>query len=396
MRTSDITNRFTESVIREMTRVANAHGAVNLSQGFPDWPAPQVIKEAAAKAILSDVNQYAITFGAKPLREAIAELYLKRYEMQVNPETDLCVCCGATEAIISALLATTNRGDEVVIFTPFYENYGPDCWISGAVPRFVPLRPTKVNGTIRWMFDPDELRRAFNDKTRAIIVNSPQNPTGHVFDEHELKVIADLCIQHDALAITDEIYEFITYDGHRHIPIATLPGMADRTITISGLSKTWSVTGWRMGYSVAPRDITLGIRKVHDFLTVGAAAPLMEAGAVALRMPDSYYAEMQARYAARRTFALDMLRASGFDPVVPEGAYYIMADFSALRRSADEDDTAFAMRLVKEIGVATVPGSSFFWEKGPDNPGRSFVRFAFCKQQATLDAAAARLKALHA
>ena len=396
MRTSAITNQFTESVIREMTRVANAHGAVNLSQGFPDWPAPMEIKEAAARAIMADVNQYAITYGAKPLRMAIADLYRNRYEMQVNPETDICVCCGATEAIISSLLATTNPGDEVIIFEPFYENYGPDAWISGATPRFVALRPTNINGTVRWMFDPDELRAAFGPKTRAIIVNSPQNPTGHVFDYNELRIIADLCVERDVLAITDEIYEFITYDGHTHIPIATLPGMADRTITISGLSKTWSVTGWRMGYSVAPADITLGIRKVHDFLTVGAAAPLQEAGAVAMRMPAEYYESMLARYTVRREFALNMLRENGFKPVVPEGAYYIMADFSDLRRSEAEDDTAFAMRLVKDIGVATVPGSSFFWAKGPNNPGRSFVRFAFCKQEATLVAAAERLSKLHA
>lgn len=396
MRTSAITRQFTESVIREMTRVANAHGAINLSQGFPDWPAPQVVKEAAARAIMTDVNQYAITFGSKPLREAIAELYRSRYEMQVNPETDICVCCGATESIIATLLATTNRGDEVIIFEPFYENYGPDTWISGATPRFVHLRPTLVGGVTRWMFDPAELTAAFNKRTRAVIVNSPQNPTGHVFGYDELKRIADLCIAHDVLAITDEIYEFITYDGHVHHPIATLPGMAERTVTISGLSKTWSVTGWRMGYAVAPADITLGIRKVHDFLTVGAAAPLQEAGSVALRMPPSYYAEMQAKYAAKRTFALNMLRDAGFQPVVPEGAYYIMADFSALRNSADEDDVAFAMRLVKDVGVATVPGSSFFWEKGPNNPGRAFVRFAFCKQDATLEAAADRLRKLHA
>ena len=394
MRTSAITQKFTESVIREMTRVANAHGAVNLSQGFPDWPAPQIIKEAAAKAIMSDVNQYAITFGAKPLREAIADLYRTRYEMQVNPETDICVCCGATESIIATLLATTDRGDEVIIFEPFYENYGPDTWISGATPRFVALRPTRVGDTTRWMFDPDALRAAFNGKTRAIIINSPQNPTGHVFDDDELKLIAELCIAHDVLAITDEIYEFITYDHHRHIPIATLHDMAERTLTISGLSKTWSVTGWRMGYTVAPADLTGAIRKVHDFLTVGAAAPLQEAGAVALRMPASYYAEMQARYASRRTFALNMLRENGFSPVVPEGAYYIMADFSALRKSADEDDVAFAMRLIKDIGVATVPGSSFFWEKGAGNPGRSYVRFAFCKQEATLVSAAERLARL--
>lgn len=390
--TSVLSQRFTESVIREMTRVARQYGAMNLSQGFPDWAAPAEIKDAAVRAIQADVNQYAITWGAKSLRDALSAFYKARYEMDVDPERNVTVCCGATECMISALLATVNPGEEVIIFEPFYENYGPDAWISGASPRFVQLRPTPTGpeGRREWHFDPDELRRAFNAKTRAIIINTPNNPTGKVFDRAELAFIAELCIQHGVLAITDEIYEFITYDRHVHIPLATLPGMAERTITISGLSKTFSVTGWRLGYCVAPPDISDAIRKVHDFVTVGAPAPLQEAGAAALTLGEAYYAKMKADYARKRAFTMDALRAAGFDAIEPQGAYYIISDFSRLRRG-DEDDVAFAMRLVKDIGVATVPGSSFFWDKAD---GRNYVRFAFCKKDETLAEAAARLTRL--
>jgi aspartate/methionine/tyrosine aminotransferase len=388
--TASRTHHFTESVIREMTRVAEQYGAMNLAQGFPDFAAPDVVKEAAVNAIRADFNQYPITWGTASLRTAVAQAYRRRYAMSVDPEEQVVVCCGATECMIATLLATTNPGDEVIIFEPFYENYGPDSWISGATPRFVALRPPASlrtgSGGGRWHFDPDELRAAFTPATRAIIINSPHNPTGHVFSRAELQRIAELCIERDVLAITDEIYEFITYDGHAHVPMATLPGMAERTVTISGLSKTFSITGWRLGYAVAPAPIANAIRKVHDFLTVGAPTPLQEAGAVALGLGEEYYAQLAAAYAHRRELMLDALHGAGFKPTVPEGAYYIIADYSEL---SDEDDTAFAMRLVREAGVATVPGSSFYWDK---TLGRATIRFAYSKKDETLRTAAERLR----
>ena len=388
-RTSIRTQQFTESVIREMTRVARATGAVNLSQGLPDFSAPEAVKEAAVRAIREDYNQYAITWGTPNLRNAISGHYKRWYEMNVDPEKNIVVCCGATECMIATLMAICNPGDEVIIFEPFYENYGPDSWLSGATPRIVTLAPSPTaSGGVTWAFDPDELRKAFNPKTKAIIVNTPHNPTGHVFTQAEMSLIAELCVQHNVLAVTDEIYEFIIYDNRQHIPIATLPGMADRTITISGLSKTFSVTGWRLGYCVAPPDITNAIRKVHDFLTVGAPHPLQEAGAAALNMGRDYFAGLRSEYDHKRLFLLDVLKRAGFAPTDPEGAYYIMADFSALRRTPDEDDVTFGMRLIKEVGVATVPGSSFFWDR---SRGSNFVRFAYCKRDETLQAAAEKL-----
>jgi aspartate/methionine/tyrosine aminotransferase len=282
IKTSAKAARFTESVIREMTRLANLHGAVNLSQGFPDFPAPEPLKEAARRALTADINQYAITWGARGLREAIARSFTERYGVPVDPERDVTVTCGSTEAMIATLLALLDPGDEVVFFEPFYENYGPDSVLSGAVPKRVRLRPP------HWTFDPEELAKAFGPKTRAVIVNSPNNPTGRVFTRAELQAIADLCIRHDAVAVTDEIYEHILYDGKTHIPMATLPGMAERTVTINGMSKTYSVTGWRVGWAIAPAGLSSAIRKVHDFLTVGAAAPLQEAGIAALQFPPSY------------------------------------------------------------------------------------------------------------
>jgi aminotransferase len=388
-RTSYRSQQFTESVIREMTRVARAHNAVNLSQGLPDFAAPEVIKEAAVRAIREDYNQYAITWGTSNLRNAISGHYKRWYEMDVDPDKNIVVCCGATECMIATLMAVCNPGDEVIVFEPFYENYGPDSWLSGATPRIVSLRPTPTpSGGKTWAFDPDALRRAFNNKTKAIIVNTPHNPTGHVFTRNEMSLIAELCVTHDVLAVTDEIYEFIIYDNRLHIPIATLPGMADRTITISGMSKTFSVTGWRLGYCVAPAEITNAIRKVHDFLTVGAPHPLQEAGAVALNLGADYFAGLRTEYDAKRRFLLDVVTRAGFAPTDPEGAYYIMADFSALRRSPDQNDVDFGMWLIKEIGVATVPGSSFFWDR---SNGANFVRFAYCKRDETLHAAAERL-----
>ena len=370
---------FTESVIREMTRLNAQHGGINLAQGFPDFPAPLEIKEAAKRAIDADVNQYAITWGAPSLRRAIAASYRELYAMDVDPETMLTVTCGATEAMISTLLAIVDPGDEVVVLEPFYENYGPDTAICGAVPVYVPLRPPEN------AFDPDELRRAFSPRTKAIIVNSPNNPTGRVLRRDELEVVAALCRDHDAIAITDEIYEHIRYDGE-HIPMATLPGMAERTVTISGASKTFSVTGWRVGWIVAPPDLTAGIRKVHDFVTVGAPAPLQEAVAVALALGPSYRAKLAREYRERRDMLHAALVEAGFSPSRPEGAYYVLCDIS---RFGFADDTAFAHWLVREVGVAGVPGSSFYSRR---ELGRHLIRFTFCKTEPLLREAGERLR----
>ncbi len=385
MRVSEKASRFTESVIREMTRHATAHGAVNLSQGFPDFPCPQELKDAACAAIQADVNQYAITWGARNFRQALAAKTRRFLGIEVDPEAELTVTCGATEAMIATLMAIVDPGDEVVVFSPYYENYGPDAILCGATPRYVPLRPVERAGGLTWAFDPAELRAAFGPRTRAVIVNTPNNPTGKVFSRAELEAIAALCQEFGAIAVTDEIYEHITFDGAAHLALATLPGMAERTVTINGLSKTYSVTGWRIGYTLAPPAITAAIRKVHDFLTVGAAAPLQEAGVVALELPDAYYEDLQALYQAKRDRFLPVLEAAGFRTFAPQGAYYVMADTSAVTRL---DDVAFARELVTRGGVAVVPGSSFFADKAE---GRSLVRFCFCKRDETLDEAARRL-----
>ena len=374
--------RFTESVIREMTRLAARHDAVNLAQGFPDFPAPREIKEAAVEAIRRDVNQYAITWGAASLRQALAERYRSVYGMEVDAERHFTVTCGSTEAMIAAMLALVDPEDEVIVFEPFYENYGPDAILSGAVPRFVRLPEPD------WRFDEDALRAAVSPRTRAIIVNTPQNPSGKVFSREELSRIGSLCRDHDLLAFTDEIYEFITYDGTRHIPLATLPGMADRTVTISGLSKSYSVTGWRVGWTVASPEITRAIRKVHDFLTVGAAAPLQEAGAAALRLPPSYYQALQADYRERRDLLVAGLTEAGFRCSPPQGAYYVMTDISDF---GWDDDTGFAHHLIRTVGVAAVPGSSFYADPAA---GRHQLRFAFCKTTGTIEDAIDRLRQL--
>ena len=384
---SEKAERFTESVIREMTRQAMLHGAVNLAQGFPDFPAPEAIKQAAAEAIAADINQYAITWGARSLRQAIARQMKVWQGLDIDPETDITVCCGSTEAMIATLLAVCNPGEEIVIFEPFYENYGPDAILSGARPRFVKLyAPAEGDG--EWHFDEAELRAAFNPRTKAIILNTPNNPTGKVFTRRELEFIRDLCVEYNALAITDEIYEHILYDGTEHISIAALDGMRDHTVTINGMSKTYSVTGWRVGWAVAAPALTGAIRKVHDFLTVGAPAPLQEAGAAALSLPPSYYQELAAGYRARRDRLLTALRQAGFLAYLPRGAYYIMTDISAF---GFPDDLRFTEHLVKEIGVAPVPGSSFY---NDPRDGAQQVRFAFCKRDATLDEAGRRLKRL--
>lgn len=370
---------FTESVIREMTRQANTYNAINLSQGFPDFPAPDEIKRAASEALFADINQYAITWGAKRFRDAIAEKTAWYLGFEVDPEREITVTCGSTEGMIATMLAIIDPGDEVVIFEPFYENYGPDVILSGATPRFVPLSAPD------WTFDPDELRAAFSEKTKAIIICNPGNPTGDVLTREQLATIAELCREFDVIAVTDEIYEHILYDDAEHISIASLEGMRERTVTINSLSKTYSVTGWRVGYVLAPPDLTGAIRKVHDFLTVGAAAPLQEAGAVALRFPQTYYTQLQEEYRRRRDLLLPVLEASGFTCYRPRGAYYVMTDISAFGFA---DDVEFSRFLVRDVGVAVVPGSSFY---SRPELGRHQVRFTFCKRDETLEAAAERL-----
>ena len=374
--------RFTESVIREMTRLALQHDAVNMAQGFPDFAASLEVKEAARQAISDDINQYAITWGAKNLRDAIARKFERTQGVRVDPEREITVCCGSTEAMMATMMAIINPGDEVVIFEPFYENYGPDAILSGASPRFVRLHPPD------WSFDREELARAFGPHTKAIIVNTPNNPTGKVFSREELEFIRDLCVRWDAFAVTDEIYEHIIYDGTRHISMASLDGMRDRTITINGMSKTYSVTGWRVGWAIGPPQATNSIRKVHDFLTVGAAAPLQQAGAMALELPAAYYDKLAQNYLVKRDRMLAILTEAGFTCFKPRGAYYIMTDIS---RFGFDDDVSFARYLVEQIGIAVVPGSSFY--EAPASGARQ-VRFAFCKKESTLAAAAEKLSKL--
>lgn len=375
---------FTESVIREMTRLAMEHHAINLAQGFPDFAAPEFIKQAAAEAIAADINQYSVTWGDPELRQAIAAKYQRWYGLPVEADAHVTVCCGSTEAMIATLIAVLNPGDETVIFEPFYENYGPDSILSGAAPRFVPLRPAQDG----WSFDRQELRSAFNPRTRALILNTPNNPTGKVFTRAELEYIRDLCVEWDCIAITDEIYEHIIYDGRPHLPLAALEGMAERTVTISGISKTFSVTGWRVGWAIAPERLAGGIRKVHDFLTVGAPAPLQIAAARALATGDAYCRSLAAAYTARRARILPQLQAAGFRCGWPEGAYYVLCDCGPFLAQHGPDDTAFARWLTAEAGVACVPGSSFYHRPGD---GADQVRFCFSKQDPTLDEAARRL-----
>lgn len=374
--------QFTESVIREMTRLNHLYGGVNLSQGFPDFPAPTAVKDAACAAIMADVNQYAVTWGTKALRDAVARTFTERYAVSVVPDQQVTVTCGSTEAMMATMMALIDPGDEVVIFEPFYENYGPDAILSGATPRYVALREPD------WHFDADELAAAFNNHTKAIILNTPNNPTGKVFTREELGVIADLCRKWDVVAISDEIYEHIIYDGVTHVPIASLDGMADRTVTINSLSKTYSVTGWRVGWAISPPSLTGAIRKVHDFLTVGAAAPLQEAGVVALGFDASYYADLARSYQRRRDMLLDILERHSFTCYAPRGAYYIMTDIAGFGFG---DDVEFARYLVKDVGVAAVPGSSFYRHA---ELGRTKLRFCFCKRDETLAEADRRLSAL--
>ncbi|OLD52617.1 MAG: aminotransferase [Armatimonadetes bacterium 13_1_40CM_3_65_7] len=376
---------FTESVIREMTRLAAEHGGINLAQGFPDFPAPPELCEAAARAMREGHNQYAITWGAPAFRQALAEKVRWANGITVDPDRNITVTCGATEAMMATLLAVVNPGEEVIVFEPFYENYGPDAKLSGAVPRYVELRLEPG-----FPFDPDQIRAQITPRTKAIIINTPHNPTGKVFSRAELDHIADLCHRHDLLAITDEVYEHILYDGHIHTTLASLPGMAERTVIVNSLSKSYSVTGWRVGWTIAPAAITDAIRKVHDFLTVGAAAPLQEAGATALRFPRQYYVDLAAMYVRKRDTLLGILEEAGFRCLVPSGAYYIMCDITPL---GYEDDVEFTMHLIRDIKVAPVPGSSFFHDPAS---GRRFVRFAFPKREETFDEVRTRLGRLRA
>lgn len=371
---------FTESVIREMTRLAGQYGALNLGQGMPDFDPPQEVKDAACKAIQDGFNQYAITWGAPVLRKAIADKVRAFNGIDCDADANVTVCCGATECMMATMLALVDPGDEVVVFQPFYENYGPDALLSGATPVWVPLHPPD------WRFDPEELRRAFTPRTKAIILNTPNNPTGRVFTREELTLIAELCQEHDTLAFSDEIYEYIIHVDRPHVSIATLPGMARRTVTISGLSKTFSMTGWRLGYCIAPPEISNGIRKAHDFLTVGAPHPLQVAGAAAMELPQSYFDGLKISYRRRRDLFLPYLRDAGFTFTEPEGAYYVMVDIAPLGGS---DDTEFVRRLIREVGVSAIPGSSFY---APRERGKTKVRFMFAKRDETLHKAGERLR----
>lgn len=379
---SQRTSRFTESVIREMTRQAIRYGAVNLAQGFPDFSAPELIKNAAHNAIDADLNQYSITWGAKPLRDAIAAKYLRTYGLEIDPEREITVVCGATEGMIASLLGIVNPGDEVIIFEPFYENYAPDIELCGGTQRTVSLRAPD------WSFDRDELRRAFSPRTKAIVINSPNNPSGKVFTREELELIGELCEEYDTLIITDEIYEHITYNGTKHIPALSLPRLRERSVLINSMSKTFSVTGWRIGWVIAPPELTNSIRKVHDFLTVGAAAPLQHASAIALSTGEEYYQHLSEDYDQRRAKLVGVLESAGFRCFSPSGAYYVMTDISAF---GFRDDRAFAMHLLENIGVIGVPGSSFYSNRAD---GSQQMRFCFCKKFETLDDAGERFARL--
>lgn len=383
---SYITECFTESVIREMTRICDAAGGYNLSQGFPDFAAPEELKEAAIKAIRNNENQYPVTFGEPELRQAIAEKAGWYNKISCDPETEITVTCGATEAMIATLKAVINPGDEVIVFEPFYENYGPDAILSGATPRYVTLYPPN------WHYHLEELTAAFNNRTKAIIINTPNNPTGKVFTRPELEEIAALCRKWDALVVTDEIYEHILYDAAEHISIASLDGMVDRTVTINSISKTYSVTGWRVGWAIADAKITQRIRKVHDFLTVGAPTPFQSAAVFALKLPDTYYQTLRERYNQARQFLFGLLEETGFQPFLPQGAYYIIVETQRLMEQLGvDDDFAFSRKLIELTKVATVPGTSFYASFGK---GLNQVRFCFCKKKETLQKAAEGLRQL--
>jgi aspartate/methionine/tyrosine aminotransferase len=382
IRSAKRVSSFADSVFGEMTRLAKLHSAVNLSQGFPDFEAPQSIKDAACAAIQAEQNQYAPPYGTMALRDAIAADFTRRFDVPIVADEQVTVCCGSTEAMMAVMMSCLDPGDEVIVFEPFYENYGPDAILAGAEPRYVRLRAPE------WRFDPDELKRAFNNRTRAIVINSPNNPTGKVFSRDELQIIAELCQRWDVLAIADEIYDRIVYAGHSHVPMASLPGMAERTVTTNGLSKTYSVTGWRIGWAISPPALTGGIRKIHDFLTVAAPTPFHDAAVAALSLPDHFYTQLAADYQGKRDLMVDILQRHGFTIYQPAGAYYVMADVS---RFGFTSDSEFAQYLVKDVGVATVPGSSFYID--PASAPQT-IRFCFSKRDETLHEADRRLARL--
>ncbi|MCD6023959.1 MAG: aminotransferase class [Fibrobacteria bacterium] len=388
-------HRFTESVIREQTRLAQVHGAVNLAQGFPDFPCPPALKELANRAVTEDHNQYSITWGSRGLREAVARKARAYNGIAADPETEVTVTCGSTEAMMCAFLGLVDPGREVILFQPFYENYHPDSYLSGAKPVYVTLRPDLKTGD--WTFDEKELRRAFGPKTAAIVLTTPHNPTGKVFSRAELEAIAKLCHKWNVLVFSDEIYEHILYDGARHVSPASIPGLQDRTVTIGSASKTYGVTGWRVGWAIAAAPLTASLRKVHDFLTVCAATPLQAAVEGALGMPAEYYRAMAGEYRERREYLMAGLREAGYNPFQPAGAYYIMAEAGAFlkKKGGPRNDVELARELVTAAGVAAVPGSSFYrsGSKALTQRRDDLLRFCFCKKEETLRAAVERLKA---
>jgi aspartate/methionine/tyrosine aminotransferase len=373
-------NHFTESVIRRMTRVANSCDAINLSQGFPDFDPPAQLTEALARAARSGPHQYAVTWGAPRFRQALAHKQSRLMGIDIDPDRHIVVTCGSTEAMMVAVMTVCNLGDKVVIFSPFYENYAADAILSGAVPIHVSLRPPAFG------FDPAELEAAFQQRPKALVLCNPSNPSGKVFTREELDIIASLALRYDAFVITDEVYEHIVYPPHTHRYFASLPGMFDRTLSVSSLSKTYSITGWRLGYVIAAEEVISGARKVHDFLTVGAPAPLQEAAVTALNLPESYYEELADGYVQRRDVFLAALDAAGLSYTRPAGAYYVLVDVS---RYGVEDDVDFCEWLARSVGVAAVPGSSFFHE-----PVRHLIRFHFAKRLDTLREAGDRLQQL--
>lgn len=376
---------FGTTVFAEMSRLAVEHGAINLGQGFPDFDGPDEVKEAAIAAIRAGANQYAVSIGQPDLRRAIAAHALRFYGQRVDSDTEITVTSGATETLFAAIMGLVNPGDEVILIEPFYDAYAPDVIMAGGVPRFVPLHPPE------WALDSAELAAAFNGRTRLILVNTPHNPSGHVFTEVELRLIAELCQQWNVIAVTDEVYEHLVYDGARHLRLAALPGMAERTLTISSLGKTFSFTGWKIGWSIGPPELTAAVRRAHQWITFATSTPMQAAGAVALSLDDEYYRSFAAAYQAKRDFLAQALRQAGFRVSLPRGTYFIMAEFSALK---DADDVAFCRWLTSEIGVAAIPPTAFFSDEHKPI-ARRWVRFAFCKRQETLERAAERLRKLN-
>jgi len=378
---------FGTTIFSEVTALAREHGAVNLGQGAPDFDGPPAVLAAAVKAVNSQLNQYAPGIGMPAAREAIARHAARFYGQRVDPETDVLITSGATEAVFAAILGLTDPGDEMIVFEPVYDSYVPNMVMAGVTPRYVPLRGEN------WSFDPDELAKAFNPRTQAIIVNSPHNPTGKVYSREELSVIADLCRQHDVVAITDEVYEHILYDGISHLRLAVLPGMAERTLTISSLGKTFSVTGWKIGWAIGPEPLITAVNRAHQFITFAAASPLQAAAVTALDLPTEFFETLQAGYQAKRDRMVDALEKAGFTVFKPRGSYFVMADWRAVAPRHVKDDLQFAKWLITDVGIACIPPSAFYQESDK-HLGKYLARFAVCKKDETLAVAAARLAKL--